>query len=54
VDSESQQLLERIERLAAAIEKQSESTNQAVQAIALLLDVLAGDEEEHKQPPEHL
>jgi hypothetical protein len=40
---------------AEAIEKQAETTAQAVNSIALLLDVLAGDEDENEeQEPQHL
>lgn len=50
--SESEQALEVLNRLAAAIEAQAQATTQAVAHISLLLDVLAGDEEQ--EPPKHL
>lgn len=49
MEEETRQLLE---RLANAIEKQAEATQQAVSAIAMIADMMSQDEEE--EIPEHL
>jgi hypothetical protein len=49
------EILNEIKKLSSAIERQADATERAVASIAILLDVLAGEEEEEqRQAPRSL